>query len=79
MTTGAAYVGINIADLRDLPVPGLSLAQQEAVVQRVQGVLREQVDLMRLHQRKLALLAELKQSLLARAFSGELTREPLAA
>lgn len=79
VTTGAAYVGINIADLRNLPIPRLSIAEQEAVVVRVHRIMREQSNLIRNYQRKLTLLAELKQSLLGRAFSGELTREPIAA
>ena len=55
------------------------ISDQEDAADRIERL----VETMQTHQvllaSKLALLAELKQSLLARAFSGELTREPLAA
>ncbi|MER8481452.1 restriction endonuclease subunit S [Mesorhizobium sp. M1322] len=73
MRTGAAYVGINIADLRNLPVPVLPLSHQRLVVERVGRVMAELAELVSISDRKLATLAEFKQSLLARAFSGELT------
>lgn len=53
--------------------------QQVDIAKRIDALAFETQQLIMAFERKLALLAELKQSLLARAFSGELTREPLAA
>jgi len=55
------------------------ISDQEAVADRIEQL----VEAVQIHQglltKKLCKLAELKQSLLTRAFSGELTHEPLAA
>jgi len=73
MKTGAAYVGINIEDLRTLPVPLPSLSYQRVLVDRVNHMLSEAEELSNIFSSKLIALAELKRSMLARAFSGELT------
>jgi type I restriction enzyme S subunit len=56
-----------------------SVSAQEDLADFMEQIVAETSDLAGLQNRKLAALAELKQSLLARAFSGELTREPMAA
>lgn len=69
---GAAYVGINIEDLRLLPVSAPDLKGQDGIVKELEAM---QVDVDRLqsiYQRKLAALDELRQSLLHQAFSGAL-------
>jgi Restriction endonuclease S subunits len=55
------------------------LAAQALLAERLAEIGAGVRDLAAVYERKLALLAELKQSFLARAFSGELTREPSAA
>lgn len=56
-----------------------SLSEQKSVAAKLDLLESERDQMLASARRKLALLAELKQSILARAFSGELTREPLAA
>lgn len=56
-----------------------SINGQEALADFMEQIVAETSDLVALQKRKLVALIELKQSILARAFSGELTREPLAA
>ncbi len=64
----------------DLPVWLPSLAEQLRIVDELDRLLVERLQLEELAIRKVETLSDLKQSLLHRAFSGELTeREPLAA
>lgn len=72
MKKGAAYVGINIEDLRNLPVHGPSLKEQGQIVAQLDALSAETQRLAQLYERKLAALAELKKSLLHAAFSGQL-------
>lgn len=53
--------------------------EQARIAKQIDALAEESRELSARFEQKLKLLAELKQSLLARAFSGELTREPLAA
>jgi type I restriction enzyme S subunit len=69
---GAAYVGINIEDLRRLPVRVPSRDQQQEVVNELNDFRAETLRLESLYHRKLAALDELKKSLLHRAFNGDL-------
>ncbi|MCH7687508.1 MAG: restriction endonuclease subunit S [Planctomycetes bacterium] len=69
---GAAYVGINIEDLRKLPVSAPTLDQQLEVVRHLEAIQKETQRLESIYQRKLAALDELKKSLLHQAFSGQL-------
>jgi type I restriction enzyme M protein len=70
---GAAYVGINIEDLRRLPVHAPNIDKQRAIVGRLELISTDTQRLAALYQQKLTALDELKKSLLARAFAGELT------
>lgn len=56
-----------------------TIAEQAQVSRRIDAVEKETMAEISIQESKLANLSELKQSLLARAFSGELTREPIAA
>jgi type I restriction enzyme S subunit len=69
---GAAYVGINIEDLRLLPVPLAPLAEQARFVAALDETRLESDRLVALYTRKLAALDALKKSLLHQAFSGAL-------
>lgn len=69
---GAAYVGINIEDLRLLPVNAPNLDQQQAIVKELESLQSDVDRLQTISASKLAALAELKQSLLHQAFSGRL-------
>lgn len=70
---GATYKGINLADLRNLPIPLLSSSEQASLASKAKA-LRASRTLLKdaLHQ-KLGALDQLRQSLLAKAFAGELT------
>jgi type I restriction enzyme S subunit len=53
----------------------VSSPEQDEIVARLEGVEASTKDLERTCQQKLIALAELKQSLLQKAFSGELTED----
>jgi type I restriction enzyme, S subunit len=69
---GAAYIGVNIEDLRLLPVSAPNLEKQLEVVRYIELLQEETQNLESIYQRKLAALEELKKSLLHQAFNGEL-------
>jgi type I restriction enzyme S subunit len=69
---GAAYVGINIEDLRLLPVCTPSLSEQREIVSHLQSLQNETNRLASLYEQKLGALASLKKSLLHHAFTGQL-------
>ena len=69
---GATYVGINLEDLRLLPVTVPPMAKQFEIVQHLEALQEETISLESIYQQKVAALDELNQSLLYRAFNGEL-------
>jgi len=69
---GAAYVGINIEDLRLLPVSAPALNKQLEVVRHLESLEEETQRLEAIYQQKLAALDEFKKSLLRQAFTGQL-------
>ena len=70
---GAAYTGINIEDLRELQIPLPDRKMQRQIVEEM-SIANEQVtDLQDAIKIKLADLDALRQSLLQKAFAGELT------
>lgn len=72
MKKGTAYVGINIEDLRNLPVHAPSINHQGQIVEHLDALAAETQRLTRIYEQKQAALAALKKSLLHQAFSGEL-------
>ncbi|MGI8602847.1 MAG: restriction endonuclease subunit S [Verrucomicrobiales bacterium] len=72
MKKGAAYVGINIEDLRNLPVHVPGLGEQTEIILRLERCQSETQRLESLYQQKLAALEALKKSLLHHAFTGNL-------
>ena len=71
--SGVTVPKLNQAKMREIVLPIPPLARQVELVERLDRVVATAEELVRLYGQKLAALAELKQSLLARAFSGELT------
>ena len=69
---GVAYTGINLTDLRTIPVAFPSLKEQQLLIEEVEETLRMARRLKSLYQQKLDALSELKQSILQKAFAGEL-------
>lgn len=70
---GAAYTGINIEDLRELPVPVVDIPRQREVVKRLDLARSQFLRAQHLISAKLEDLENLRQSLLQKAFAGELT------
>lgn len=71
---GAAYVGINIEDLRELPISFPEMKEQQSIVQKLDALSVETKKLEAIYQTKINDLEELKKSILQKAFSGELTK-----
>jgi type I restriction enzyme S subunit len=69
---GAAYVGINIEDLRLLPVCAPNADEQLEIVGHLESLHLETQRLAQIYERKLVTLDALKKSLLHCAFSGQL-------
>jgi type I restriction enzyme S subunit len=63
---------INKGSVQTLPLSMAPLDEQKAIVQKLDALATETRRLEAIYERKLAALAELKQSLLQRAFAGEL-------
>jgi type I restriction enzyme S subunit len=77
---GAAQKHFNVGSAKRVPVPLPSLAEQARFVERVEDLRQMSIELEQNYRQKLAMLGALKQSLLYRAFSGNLIdRQPLAA
>lgn len=77
---GSAQDNINLATFENeyFPFP-TSLDEQTAIVEKLNTLSRSIQNLETIYQQKLDALVELKQSILQKAFSGELTREDVAA
>ncbi len=69
---GAAYVGINLEDLRLLPVKAPALNKQSEIVKHLDSLQEETQRLESIYQQKLSALDALKKSLLDQAFTGAL-------
>jgi type I restriction enzyme S subunit len=78
-TYGAALMQINIRDIRKILLTFPPLPEQQRIVAQLDALSAETKRLEVLYQQKLELLAELKQSLLQKAFAGELLTDRLAA
>jgi type I restriction enzyme S subunit len=68
---GVAYTGINIADLRNLPVSLPSITEQREVVRRIRNAMK-QADALEACVFKAMAQSDLEAGLLAKAFRGEL-------
>lgn len=68
---------LSLGDLKSLPVPYPQLDEQKVIVTRLHELNESKILLLNIYQQKLQSLAELKQSLLQTAFSGELTANNL--
>ena len=70
---GAAYTGINLGDLRQLPVRYPVGEQQQRMVQKLTQLFQTTSDLEHNYRQKAGACTQLKQSILLKAFSGKLT------
>ena len=63
---------LSINDLKALSIPLPAIVEQKKIVRDLETLSQETKRLEALYQRKIALLDELKKSLLQQAFAGEL-------
>lgn len=70
---GAAYKGINLTDLRLLKIPAPTLEVQIEVIEEVKELRQRMISAEAAYKEKLSNLDDLRQSLLQKAFAGELT------
>ena len=70
---GTAHPHINLGDIKAYRIPVPPHDRQSALIEQLDHIATKTQQLASLYTRKLALLAELKQSILQKAFSGELT------
>jgi len=75
-TYGAALMQINIRDVRKIKLRIPDLGRQDVLLAKMQEAVTNGAELADVYQRKLAALSGLKQSILQRAFAGELTAAP---
>lgn len=76
---GSIMAGLNMGIIKDMPVRLPSLDVQRRLVQAINDASDASRAIAAINEKKLAAFGQLKQAILHRAFSGELTREPLAA
>jgi type I restriction enzyme S subunit len=76
MQKGLAYVGINIADLRTLPISFPDRGKQIKLIEQFQRLSAESRRLEAMYASKLSQIDELRQSIMQSAFAGELTSPP---
>lgn len=72
---GANISSLNQTALSALPISFPVIRDQTAIVRRINSIAVSAANLNDVYEKKLAYLSELKQSLLAKAFSGELTAD----
>jgi type I restriction enzyme S subunit len=72
---GATRPRVKIANVRDLPISYPSLDEQKIIVHEIEKVNNKTKSLESIYNQKLADLEELKQSILHKAFNGELIKE----
>lgn len=72
----AGQIGLNKETLEPYPISFPSLDEQAEIVGKLKEVAGQQRDLERVYEAQLNNLAELKQSILRKAFAGELTAHP---
>ncbi|MFW2132878.1 restriction endonuclease subunit S [Ectothiorhodospira haloalkaliphila] len=75
---GSAQDNINLATFESEKFPFPPLENQLEIIENLQEIRSAVRQLEAIYQKKLTALAELKQSMLQKAFSGELTADPIS-
>ena len=73
---GSIMAGLNMGIIKELPLLLPPIAEQQSIIKKLDALSSETNRLEAIYQHKLTTLAELKQSILHKAFSGELTAQP---
>ena len=77
---GASYPAVTDSEVKGIYIPyPKSLKEQQNIVQKLNALSNETKKLEAIYQKKLEDLAELKKSILQKAFSGELTKQEVLA
>ena len=76
LSQGSAYNALPIQKLKKHTIHLPSLDKQQLIVSKLNTLQSETRYLESIYQKKLTALAELKQSILQKAFTGELTQSP---
>ena len=76
---GSIMAGLNMGIIKELPLLLPPIAEQQSIVKKLGALSSETNCLESIYQHKLATLAELKQSILHKAFSGALTSQSVSA
>jgi type I restriction enzyme S subunit len=77
--SGSGVGNLNVGTVRKFPISIPPYIQQERIADEVSAFEEKTQQLEAIYQQKLAALSELKQSILLKAFSGELTQQEAAA
>ncbi len=72
---GSIMSGLNMDIIKRLPLRLPSISNQQIIVEKINSLSQDIRNLEAIYQQKLAALNELKQSILQKAFTGELTAE----
>ena len=75
---GAVFTSLNKDQIKDIRLVLPSPPEQKRIVKKLDELTKETQQLETLYQKKISALTELKQSLLQKAFSGELTKDKAA-
>lgn len=75
LTAGAAAPHINIRDIKGFPIPLPPFSEQKHIVTMLREISEHKRRLESIYQQKIKSLQELKQSILHKAFTGELTKD----
>jgi type I restriction enzyme S subunit len=74
MSNGGAQEFVGLTALRSFPIPYPTIKEQDDIVKKLDAISSETNKLVSIYQKKIESLAELKKSVLQKAFTGELKK-----
>jgi type I restriction enzyme S subunit len=74
MSNGGAQEFVGLTALRSFPIPYPTIKEQDDIVKKLDAISSETNKLVSIYQNKIESLAELKKSVLQKAFTGELKK-----
>ncbi|WP_423910599.1 restriction endonuclease subunit S [Candidatus Spongiihabitans sp.] len=79
MAGAVGHQRVPLEFIQSYPIPIPPISEQKRIVAVLDKLSAEKQSLVGIYEKKISVLAELKQSLLHKAFTGELTAHPNAA